>query len=159
MKLGNGIFYDLESKRQDYLYSFEVMPVTTLIFGVIFFTGFAIRTPLTSKLYKELLYSMLMGAGISYGYVYQQKRIYNQKVEEIYDRLKGKFATNPILSTMKEDEQIIKNFGYSKWADHDDNEDEEDPDNAGFREMGIFEGNPNDEKNEYRTRMINHFYG
>jgi hypothetical protein len=80
-------------------------------------------------------------------------------VEEIYDRLKGKFATNPILSTMKEDEQIIKNFGYSKWADHDDNEDEEDPDNAGFREMGIFEGNPNDEKNEYRTRMINHFYG
>jgi hypothetical protein len=38
-------------------------------------------------------------------------------------------------------------------------DDEEDPDNEGVRELGLFEGNPNDEKNEYRTRILNHFYG
>ena len=73
MKLGNSIFYDLESKRQNYISSFEVMPVSTVIFGLVFFTVYAIRTPLTSKLYKEALYSMLMGAGLSYVYVHQQK--------------------------------------------------------------------------------------
>ncbi len=104
MKLGNNIFYDLESKRQNYVTSFEVMPVTTLILGGIFFIGYAIRTPLTSKLYKELVYSMLMGAGISYIYVHKQKQKYHAFVDEIYDKLKNKFATNPILSTIKEDE-------------------------------------------------------
>ncbi len=102
---------------------------------------------------------MLMGAGLSYVYVHQQKQVYHRLVDEIYEKMKNKFATNPVLSTMKEDEQIIKNFGYSKWADNDDNEDEEDPDNAGYRELGIFEGTADDEKNEYRTRLINHFYG
>lgn len=80
-------------------------------------------------------------------------------MDEIYEKLKNKFATNPILSTMKEDEQIIKNFGFSKYSDVDDMDDEEDPDNEGVRELGLFEGNPNDEKNEYRTRILNHFYG
>ena len=70
MKLGNNIFYDLESKRQEYINSFEIMPVSTLILGAIFFVGFAIRTPLTSKLYKELGYSALLGAGFSYIYVH-----------------------------------------------------------------------------------------
>ena len=70
MKLGNNIFYDLESKRQEYINSFEIMPVSTLILGAVFFVGFAIRTPLTSKLYKELGYSALLGAGISYIYVH-----------------------------------------------------------------------------------------
>ena len=100
-----------------------------------------------------------MGAAVSYSYVHMQKRYYHQFVDEIYEKLKNKFATNPILSTMKEDEQIIKNFGFSKYSDGDDMEDEEDPNNLGNRELGLFEGNPNDEKNEYRTRILNHFYG
>ncbi len=159
MKLGNNIFYDLESKRQNYITSFEILPASTVFFGMIFLTIYAIRTPLTSKLYKELLYSTLMGAGVSYSYVHQQKRHYHQFVDEIYEKLKDKFATNPILSTMKEDEQIIKNFGFSKYSDNDDMEDEEDPNSEGIRELGLFEGNPNDEKNEYRSRILNHFYG
>ena len=69
MKLGNNVFYDLESKRQNYLASFEVMPVGTAIFGFLFFIGFAIKTPLTSKLYKELGYSIFLGAGVTYSYV------------------------------------------------------------------------------------------
>ena len=104
MKLGNNIFYDLESKRQEYINSFEIMPVSTIILGAVFFVGFAIRTPLTSKLYKELGYSALMGAGISYLYVHQQKLKYHALVDDIYDKVKLKFASNPILSTMREDE-------------------------------------------------------
>lgn len=76
------------------------MPVSTIFFGVIFFVIYAIRTPLTSKLYKEALYSTLMGAGISYGYVHYQKKKYLRYVDEIYDRMKNRFATNPILSTI-----------------------------------------------------------
>jgi hypothetical protein len=120
MKLGNSIFYNLESKRQDYLASFEILPLSTGIIGFLIFCVYAVRTPLHSKLYKELAYSMFMGAGISSLYVAQQRRKYHEYIDEIYDKLKSKFATNPILSTMKEYEQIIKNFGYNKFADLDE---------------------------------------
>eukprot|EP00347_Sterkiella_histriomuscorum_P004481 403360302 len=42
MKLGNRIFYDLESKRQDYVTSFDIMPVSTFILGACFFAFFAV---------------------------------------------------------------------------------------------------------------------
>lgn len=135
------------------------MPVSTIILGLVFFCGFAVRTPMTSKLYKELGYSVAMGAGLSYIYVWRQKRKYLEFVDEIYEKLKYKFATNPILSTMKEDEQIIKNFGLTKFADFDDTEDDEDPDNEGMKEPGIFDGNPLMERQEYRDRLLDHFYG
>ena len=80
------------------------MPVSTLIVGFVFFCGFAIRTPLTSKLYKELGYSLGMGALLSYGYVWKQKRVYLDFVDETYEKLKYHFASNPTASTMREDE-------------------------------------------------------
>jgi len=58
---------------------------------------------MTSKLYKELGYSIIMGGMLSYTYVYYFKRQYLNKVDEIYDKLKLKFATNPAFSTIKED--------------------------------------------------------
>lgn len=85
--------------------------------------------------------------------------MYNAFVDEIYGKLKDKFATNPILSTMREDEQIIKNFGFTKFADFEDSEDDEDPDNEGMQELGIFEGDPTKERDEYRQRVLDHFYG
>jgi hypothetical protein len=57
------------------------MPVSTAILGFILFCGFAIKTPLTSKLYKELGYSVVMGAGVSYLYVWKQKRKYLEFVD------------------------------------------------------------------------------
>ena len=59
---------------------------------------------MTSKLYKELAYSGAIGAVISYQYVLYYKRIYLALVEEHYEKLKTRFASNPILSTIKEDE-------------------------------------------------------
>ena len=64
---------------------------------------FAMRRPMTSKLYFEALQSALMGAAIGYTYTYYYKNKYNEAVDETYELLKNKFATNPILATMKED--------------------------------------------------------
>ncbi len=64
-----------------------------------------------------------------------------------------------MLSTMKEDEQIIKNFGLTKFADLDDTDDDEDPENEDFREPGIFDGNPLKEREEYQERLLDYFYG
>ena len=76
---------------------------------------------------------MIMGGGVSYLYVHYYKRIYLDLIDETYDKLKVRFASNPILSTMREDEQIIKNFGYTKFADSED----EDPEDLDARDMGI----------------------
>lgn len=56
---------------------------------------------------------------------------------------------------MKEDEQIIKNFGYTKFADND----EIDEDELEEKEPGIFEGDPNADREEYKQRLLDRFYG
>jgi hypothetical protein len=78
-------------------------------------------------------------------------------VDEVYDKLKGRFAENPALAAAKEDEGILKNFGLSKFADFEDSDDEEDPDL--MPEPGVFEGDPSKEKEEYKERLIEHFFG
>ncbi len=83
--------------------------------------------------------------------------MYLQQVDEVYDKLKNRFNENPQLAAIKDDESIIKNFGLSKFADFDDTDDEEDPDI--IPEPGIFEGDPSKEKEEYKDRLIEHFFG
>jgi hypothetical protein len=161
MKLGNNIFYDLESKRQDYIASFEYIPVATVGLGLIFFCGFAVKVPLSSKMYKETGLSFLMGLMISCGYVHKQKLKYLECVDETYDKLKTHFDKHPQLANSKDnDNSVIKNFGFHKFSDNDD-EDDEGPDGESdqFRELGIFEGDPNKEKDEYKERILSHLYG
>lgn len=100
--------------------------------------------------------SILFGAGISYSYVHYYKSKYIECIDETYDRLKDKFVNNPMLSTMKEDDQIIKNFGFAKSNDDDYDEDDEEMD---AREIGIFEGTPEMERNEYKQRVMDFIYG
>jgi hypothetical protein len=69
-----------------------------------FFCVYAIKTPIQSKMYRELLKSTLISAGLSYSYVHYYKRIYLENMNEVYEKLKDKFASNPILSTIKEDQ-------------------------------------------------------
>lgn len=66
------------------------------------------------------------------------------------------FELNPILTTVVEDEKIIKNFGFTKYADNDDYEgtdEDEEP------EPGIFEGDVAKEGEEYKGRLLDYFYG
>ena len=114
---------------------------------------------MTSKLYKELGYSVLMGAAISYIHVHQQKMKYFAKIDDIYEQVKTKIKENPILSAQKEDESILKNFGYNKWADSEEAEDEGPFDEEELKEMGIFDGDVNKEKDEYKDRLLSMIYG
>lgn len=123
----------------------------------MFFIGFACYTPMTSKLYKELGYSLLIGGAISYQYVLYHKRIYIASVEEHYDNLKDRFASNPMLSTIREDQQIIKNFGFNKFADNDEEDEEEEM--MGLDQLSIFDGDAKSEREEVKDRLISAFYG
>lgn len=113
---------------------------------------------MSSKLYKETLWSLILGASVGYGYVHWQKLKYHNAVDETYEMLKNKFATNPILSTIKEDQQIIKNFGFNKFSDNED-EEEDDENSENYREIGIFEGDPTKENMEYKERFMDLIYG
>lgn len=82
--------------------------------GVFFI--YAIRTPLTSKLYKEALYSLLIGTGLAAQLPLYNRRQYIDSVGFAYDKLKARFAQFPD-DNVPDSENINKNFGYSKWND------------------------------------------
>ena len=52
------------------------------------FIGYAYRTPIHKKLYKELGYSVLMGFSVSYSYVYYHYLNYIEVVDECYNLVK-----------------------------------------------------------------------
>ena len=70
MRIGNTIFYNLESSRQGYLKAMENYPFFGTIIGFGVFIGFAYRTPIYSKLYKEIAYSAMIGMSLAYTNVY-----------------------------------------------------------------------------------------
>ena len=112
--------------------------------------------PIQSKLYRELFLSATMGAGIGYGYVHWQKLKYYKCVDDTYEMMKNRFASNPTLATMREDYQIIKNFGFSKFSDQDEEDEDEEPEMN--REPGIFDGSDEDQRDEYRERLKEYFW-
>jgi len=150
MKLGNNLFYGLEGKRQEYVQTFEAVPYVAGVVGLGCFIGFALFSPIQSRLYKEILYSAVIGAAVGYSYSYYYKLEYLKMVDEVYDIMKHRFASNPEMATMKEDEQILKNFGFHKFSDQDHDEEEDEF----FKEPGIFDGHPDDDKNEVKERLI-----
>lgn len=97
MKLPNRTFYELESVRQHYVGSFESIPYQSGFFAVIFFIGFALRTPIASKLYKETVMSMLMGGGLGCLYTLKMRDSYHKKVSEVYWDMKAQIEARPAL--------------------------------------------------------------
>ena len=53
MKLGNAVFYTMESSRKRYNESFESWPYAAGVLSLFYFVGFALKTPMHSRLYKE----------------------------------------------------------------------------------------------------------
>ena len=88
MKLGNAIFYTMESSRQKYLKALEEWPYVGGVLAFVYFIGFALRTPMHSKLVKEAGYSVLLGMGTAAAYPYYYKRIYMTNVCRVYDGLR-----------------------------------------------------------------------
>ena len=95
MRIGTTIFYNLESSRQKYMLALENYPLIAGVLAVGFWIGFAYRTPIYSKLYKEMGYSIVLGTGVSYSYAYFHYLKYLNVVDESYNIVRMRFAQNP----------------------------------------------------------------
>ena len=74
------------------------------------------------KLYKELVYSYVLGLGVSSGHVYYHYRQYMKEVDTQYRVLRQMFADNPALELIDDDLSMNKNFGLSQYTvwDHEE---------------------------------------
>lgn len=65
MKLGDRVFYEIESSRQEWLQAWYGVPYMGAGLGLIILCGFAYKVPIQSKLYREFFISMAMGTGLA----------------------------------------------------------------------------------------------
>ena len=128
-------------------------------FTPFIFIGFAYITPLTSKLYKELFYSVGISGGLCGAYIQYYRLNYLYEVDKQYDLLKDKFELNPQLALQQEDRDIIKNFGMNRYNYGDEEEDIEFEEDERELEMGIFDGTVEMEQEETRGRIHKYIYG
>ena len=91
------------------------MPHVAGVFAFCFFIGFALKTPMHSKLGKESAMSILLGVGVASAYPAYYKRIYYTNVETVYRDLRKAIKMNPALAKPDDEVSINKNFGPSKW--------------------------------------------
>ena len=54
-------------------------------FALVYFVGFVLKSPLSSKLYKETAYSLLLGGLTASIYPLYYRRIYLKTIDSIYD--------------------------------------------------------------------------
>ena len=85
----------------------------------MFLVGFAIRTPTTSNLYKESLWSILLGTAVTVPYPIYSRQLWCDKVATIYDMMLRDIEINPKLAEVDSDTEIVKNFGQSRWANNE----------------------------------------
>lgn len=80
-------------------------------------------------------------------------------MDEVYDKLKNRFASNPELATMKEDYQIIKNFGFNKFNDDEEDDEYLEAEQEGLKELGLFDGTSQMERQQYKDKILDTLYG
>lgn len=118
MKLGDRVFYDIESARQNWLQAWFSVPYAGAALALPILCVYAYRVPLTSKLYKEAFYSLAIGTGVSSLYPLHYRTIYYEKVSNAYANLKAKFEKFP-EQAIPDGDNVAKNFGMTKWNDSD----------------------------------------
>jgi hypothetical protein len=122
MKLGNGIFYTIEAKRQHMKHSMEDLPYMGVGFAFLYFFAFAYVTPISRKLYKEAGFSVVLGMITAYPRFWYYRKEYLKEVDVQYWALKKKFAEHPELEVPDSDD-ANKNFGMSLYANVVDDDD------------------------------------
>ena len=152
MKLGNAVFYTMESSRQRYLGALEDWPYFGGFLSVVFFIGFAVKTPMHSKLLKETGLSVMLGLASAAVYPYYYKRIYQTNVNTVYEDLRKAIVLNPALATPDDDTAINKNFGPSKWNTQESDMDDDDSIDADNK-MGVFDGHADDAGKVNRAKV------
>jgi hypothetical protein len=116
MKLGDRVFYDIESSRQGYVYACECIPTAGVIIGSLFFIRYAYTAPIQSRLYVEAVKSLFYGCCVAGIWPMYAKVRYLEKVSNAYNMLKAKFEKYPELNKPDSDD-VQKNFGQNIWAD------------------------------------------
>ena len=71
------------------------MPYLGALFALGFFIRYAIKTPLNSNLYKETVYSLILGMGSAATIPLYYRKLYLNRVSQAYDELKLRFELNP----------------------------------------------------------------
>ena len=70
---------------------------------------------------------MGLGALVAYGYAYRWYSKYIEVIDESYEIVKARFASNPEILERAEQEgmsnRVVKNFGLSAWNDPDTEDD------------------------------------
>ena len=157
MKLGEEMFCELEQARLMVTHGYYIFPYLTggIAFGALMV--FAWFTPMTSKLYREAMYSLAMGGVVSAGYLYYQKALYYECVNKNYAKIRSVFDKNPLLELVKEEDTVIKTFGYHRFNFADDINNEWQEENQA--EKGIFDGHADEDGQVNRRDLINRIYG
>mmetsp|Transcript_1321 Transcript_1321/g.1795 ORF Transcript_1321/g.1795 Transcript_1321/m.1795 type:complete len:117 (+) Transcript_1321:235-585(+) len=106
MKLGNAVFYTMEGSRQKYNTALEAWPYLGGVLALCYFVGFALKTPMHSKLLKESGLSLFLGFTSAAFYPYYYKRIYLTNVCTVYDDLRQAIKQNPALAKPDDDTAI-----------------------------------------------------
>ena len=131
----------------------ESWPYVGGVFAFVYFIGFALRTPMHSKLVKESGMSLMMGMATAAFYPWYYKRIYDTNVHTVYNDLRKAIKLNPKLAKPDDDTAINKNFGPSKWNTAEsgmESDDEIEEDNA----TGFYEGDPEGDTKDRRKAMM-----
>ena len=139
MKLGNAVFYTMESSKQKYHMALENWPYLGGVLAFAYFIGFAIARPMHSKLISETGLSAVLGLASSAAYPYYYHRIWMTNICTVYEDLRKAIKLNPALAKPDDDVAINKNFGPSKWNQAESGmEDDEDIDTDS--KLSIFDG-------------------
>ena len=118
--------------------------------GIAVFIVYAIKTPLTSKLYKEAFYSYFIGCTLASSYPYYYRKQYLQSVSVAYDALKARFQKFPHLN-VPDSENISKNFGSTRWNDSEVSDDE---DLLAIDSQNVFDGRAVDTRSEMVSEFL-----
>ena len=159
MKLGAIIFNRLEEARLNVQHGYYIFPYFAA--GVAFgcFLVFARFTPMHSKLYKEVGYSCLIGAATGYSYIYYNRMKYYGVVNDSYAHLRKVFDKNPELEKLKEDEGIIKTFGFNRFSFMDEGEASDTWEEEVKAERSIFDGSPDEDGELSKAEISRAFTG
>jgi hypothetical protein len=129
--------------------SLQSTPTFGALIGMVFFIGFACFTPLTSRLYKEAMYSFALGCSVAGVHPLYTRKLYMDSVADAYDMLKIKFNKYPHLE-VPDNENVVKNFGFSQWNDAD----VEDEDDIMAKKISIFDGDENSHRESVKQEIL-----
>ena len=73
----------------------EFFPLCAFFATIGFSIGFALKTNMGSKLYREMAISAMLGTGLTYTYPYYYRRIYLNVIDEAYDAVMMKIQKDP----------------------------------------------------------------